>query len=106
MVHKICQILSENIGPQIVKIPVSKHDITEANSYFLQKPGFHQVIGCINVSHIPIKQPSENACDYFSYKMTHTINCQAVCDAFGKLINVDVTWPGSLKDARIFAKNG
>ena len=103
VVHEICQILSENIGPKIVKFPVSKQEVAEATGHFLQKFGFPQVIGCIDGTHIPIKQPSENSHDYFPYKMCYTITCQAICDAYGKFINVEVKWPGSVHDARIFA---
>ena len=58
---------------------------------------------CIDGIHIPIKQPSENSHDYFSYKVCYKINCQAICDAFGKFINVEVKGPGSVHDARVFA---
>ena len=79
VVHEIYQILSENIGPKIVKFPVSKQEVAEVTGHFLQKFGFPQVIGCIDGTHIPIKQPSENSHDYFSYKMCYTINCQVMC---------------------------
>ena len=65
--------------------------------------GFPQVIGCIDGTHIPIKQPSENAHDYYSYKMCYSLNVQGICDAFGRFINVEVKWPGSVHDARVFA---
>ena len=50
-----------------------------------------------------IKQPSENAHDYYSYKQFYSINCQAIYNAVGQFINVEVKWPGSLHDARVFA---
>ena len=106
VVHEICQILSENIGPKIVKFPVSKQEVAEATGYFLQKFGFSQVIRCIDGTHILFKQPSENSHDYFSYKMCYTINCQAICDAYGKFINVEVKWPGSIQDSRVFTNCG
>ena len=90
VVHEICQILSKYIGPKIVEFPVSKQEVAEATGHFLQKFGFSQVIGCIDGTHIPIKLPSENSHDYFSYNMCYTINCQAICDAYGKFINVEV----------------
>ena len=83
VVHKMCQILNESIGPKIVKFHVSKQEIAEATGRFLQKFGFPQVIGCIDGTHILMKQPSENFHVYFSYKICYTINCQAICDAYG-----------------------
>lgn len=70
---------------------------------FLQRIGFPQVISCIDGNHVPIKQPAENAHDYFSYKQYYSINCPAVCNAFGLFTNVEVKWPGSLHDARVFS---
>ena len=61
------------------------------------------MIGCIDRTQIPIKQPVANAHDYFSCKQTYSINCQAICNAFGQFTNVEVKWPGSLHDARVFS---
>ena len=49
------------------------------------------------------KQPFENAHDYYSYKLCYTLDCQAICNAFGQFINVEVKWSGSFHDARVFA---
>lgn len=67
------------------------------------KFGFPQAFACIDGTHIPIKQPTENAHDFFSYKMKYTINVQGVCDCRGVFIDVDMRWPGSLHDARVFS---
>lgn len=74
----------------------------ESATQFHQRFGFPQVIGCNDGTHIPIKQPSENAHDYYSYKQFYSLNCQAICDAVGRFINVEVKWPGSVHDARVF----
>lgn len=42
-----------------------------------------------------------NLHDYFSYKLCYTINCQAICDDYGRFTNVEVKWPGSVHDARV-----
>ena len=96
-------ILKKNIGPELIKFPETKEEVSTEISAFLQRFGFPQVIGCIDGTHIPIKQPVENAHDYFSYKQTYSINCQAICNAFGQFTNVEVKWPGSLHDARVFS---
>ena len=57
-------------------------------SCFLQKFRFLQVIGCVDGTHTLIKQPSENANNYFSYKLCFTLNCQAI-NVYGKFNNVE-----------------
>ena len=102
VVHEICDILAKKISPILIKFPVEKDEVLKATNVFVERFGFPQVIGCVDGTHIPIKQPSENAHDYYSYKMCYSLNCQAMCDAFGKFINVEIKWPGSVHDARVF----
>ena len=103
IVKEICTILSKHLGPKMIQFPVTKEEVLEGTTNFHKAFGFPQVIGCIDGTHIPIKQPSENAHDFYSYKLCYSINCQAVCDFSGKFINVEVRWPGSVHDARVFA---
>jgi len=105
IVFEICSILSKEIGPKMIKFPVEQTEVEETSSHFLNRFGFPNVIGCIDGTHIPIKQPTENPHDYFSYKLCYTLNCQAICDAYGKFLNVEVKWPGSVHDARVFANS-
>ena len=105
VVHEICKILTENVGPQLIKFPVEREEVMESTAQFLKRFGCPQTIGCVDGTHVPIKQPSENAHDYMSYKLFYSINCQAICNAFGQFINVEIKWPGSVHDARVFANS-
>ena len=58
------------------------------------------MIGCVEITHIPIKQTSH---DYFSYKMSYSINCQAICNAYGQFTTVEIRWSSSVHDARVSA---
>ena len=88
VVEEICTLISENIDPPFIVFPSEKNNVLNATSCFLQK--FPQIIGCVDGTHIPIKQPSGNAHDYFSYKLCYTLDCQAICDAYRKFINVEI----------------
>ena len=104
IIREICSILTHKIRKQLTKFPINnKEEVLKASSEFQARFGFPQVIGCIDDTHIPIKQPEENATDCYSYKMFYSINCQAICDAYGRLIKVEVKCPGSVHDARVFA---
>ena len=102
VIKEICGILAEKMAPELIKFPTAKAVVEKSSCRFLERFGFPQVIGCVDGTHIPIRQPSENSHDYFSYKMCYSINCQAICDAHGTFINVEIQWPGSVHDARVF----
>ena len=75
----------------------------KASSEFQARFAFPQEICFIDGTHIPTKRPEEDATDYYFYKMFYSIDCQAICDTYGRFINVEVKWPGSVHDARVFA---
>ena len=104
-VKEVCHILSKNIAPCMIKYLSSKAKVEKANREFLQKIGFPRVLGCIDGTHIPISEPQENPHDYFLYKMKYTMNVQAICDCNGRFMNIDIKWPGSLHDARVFCNS-
>jgi len=102
---EICEIIVNNLGAEYIKYPKTKEEVSKATDGFTKRFGFPQVIGCVDGTHIPIKRPTENAQDYFSYKMKYTLNCQAICNHHGHFIDVDIKWPGSVHDARVFANS-
>lgn len=102
-VNEVCNTITNYLGSIFIKYPVTKEEVQSAIDGFLQKFGFPQVIGCIDGTHIPIQQPNENAHDYL--QMKYTINCQEICNLNGKFINVEIKWPGSMHDARVFANS-
>ena len=102
-VKRVCLAINEHLGPTLLKTPTTVEEVELAVKNFQEKFGFPQVIGLVDGTHIPIKQPQENPHPYFSYKMKYTINAQAVCDHKGCFINVDIKWPGGTHDANVFA---
>ncbi len=106
VLYEICVIISTYIAPKLIKFPVEKEDVLTGMAQFSKRFGFPQVIGCIDGTHIPIQQPVADSHDYVCYKFFHSLNVQAVCDAYGRFIYVDVKWPGSVHDAKAFAHSG
>lgn len=105
VIREICHVLADKIGPKLIKFPQTVEDIELGISIFQKKFGFPQAIGCVDGTHIPIKRPSENSHDYFCYKQRFSINVQAICDANGLFTDVEIRWPGSVHDARVFANS-
>ena len=84
----------------------TEEELQEAASKFLLKFGLPQVAGCVDGTHVPIIQLTENPHDFFCYKMKYSLNCQAICVKKGLFVDVEVRWPGSVHDARIYENCG
>ena len=93
------------LGPQLIQFPTTTEGLNEVMARFESKFGFPMVVGCVDGTHIPIKQPNENAHDYFCYKLKYSLSVQAVCDENGLFLDVDCSWPGSVHDAKVFANS-
>lgn len=97
ILHQVCNSIN-----QIINFPASVDELKEATNRFEEKFDIPQVIGCVDGTHIRIKKPHENSQDYYCYKQFYSLNCQAICDEKGFFIDVEVRWPGSVHDARVF----
>ena len=72
---------------------------------FETKYGMINDFGCIDGTHIPKKNPVKDPADFFCYKQYFSLNVQAVCDSNGHFLDVDVNWPGSVHDAKVFGNS-
>ena len=104
-IHRVCNAINVVLGPELIKFPSTKEEIERVTSAFEAKFGFPHVVGCIDGTHIPIKQTTGNPHDYFCYKMKYSLNVQAICNEKGLFTDVDFSWPGSVHDARVFANS-
>ncbi|CAH2011546.1 unnamed protein product [Acanthoscelides obtectus] len=59
-------------------------------------------IGAIDCTHIPILNPFIHADEYVNRKNFASINVQATCNSNEEFTSVDVSWPGSVHDSRIW----
>lgn len=67
--------------------------------------GFPQTVGAIDGTHIPILQPQQGAADYYNRKGYYSVIMQAVVDFRGLFMDVNIGWPGKVRDARVLANS-
>ena len=69
VVRKVFRVLTKHLGAIYIKLPSSEQEIRQEIKQMENKYGFPQAFGCVDGTHIPITQPSENPHDYFGFKM-------------------------------------
>ncbi|XP_044763578.1 putative nuclease HARBI1 [Coccinella septempunctata] len=100
MVFKEIVEIIRQMMPQLISWPVNHQQAI--NVFRERSHGFPGVVGAIDGCHIPIKQPKNNATDYYNRKEFHSIILQGVCDHRMAFIDVFIGMPGRVHDARVF----
>ena len=72
---------------------------------FSQSFNFPQCAGAIDGSHIPVIPLALNHTDYYNRKGWYSVVLQAVVDHRYLFRDINIGWPGSVHDARVFAKS-
>ena len=107
----VCEITHETVDAIVMKLkgqyitfPTGEAQREVING-FESKWGFPQCVGAIDGSHIPVRAPLLNHTDYYNRKGWYSILVQAVVDHRYLFRNVNVGWPGSVHDARVFVNS-
>lgn len=87
---------------QWIKFPTSNNEIIEAKLLWQSKFRFPTAIGVLDCTHVGIQKPNRHGDEYINRKGNPTLNVQATCDASERFTSVDVSWPGSVHDSRIW----
>ena len=77
-------------------------DLAKTKAEFENMAGFPGVVGCVDGSYIPIPVPRDHGQRYINRKGFASMNLLAVCDSSLKFTFVNVGWPGSVHDARVY----
>ena len=96
IVRETCTIIVQTLLQQFP----GGNRLDELVDGFLTKWGVPQCVGAIDGCHIPTAM---NRTDYYNRKGWYSIILQGVVDHSYRFIDINVGWPGSVHDARVFA---
>ena len=102
IVHETCTAIVDCLLTQYIQFP-SGTRLQEVVDGFLMKWGVPMCVGAIDGSHIPICGTAMNHTDYYNRKGWYSVILQGVVDHSYRFIDINVGWPGSVHDARVFA---
>lgn len=85
-----------------IKFPATENEVMEAKTLWQDRFRFPSAIGVVDCTHVRIEKPSLHGDEYINRKGFPSLNVQATCNAREMFTSVDVSWPGSVHDARIW----
>ncbi|GLD61374.1 putative nuclease HARBI1 [Lates japonicus] len=105
MVHRVSKAIQGVFRRVIhfIRFP-NRNELEEICAGFQQlsgSPAFCKVAGSIDGCHVRIVPPGRFAADYFTRKLFHSVQFQAICDHKGRFLDVTVGFPGCVHDARV-----
>ena len=105
IVHETCRTIVDVLLNQYIHFPNSMDEINEVVNGFKMKFGMIQCLGSIDGSHIPVMPPALNHTDYYNRKGYYSMILQAVVDHNYMFRDINIGWPGSVHDARVFVNS-
>ena len=104
IIYRISLVLSQNLS-NCVTFPVDEEAMKSTMDKFYEIAEFPGIIGCVDGTQIRIQAPTLQEYEYVNRKGYHSLNVQLICNAYCKIINCVVKWPGSTHDSRILKES-
>ncbi len=105
VVNRVTTAISSHLVEKYISLPKTEAEVQGMAASFYKAFGFPQCIGAIDGTHIPLKKPSKNPVDFINRKGFYSLNVQACVDYSYCFFDVDIRWPGSVHDARVFSNS-
>ena len=100
VIGRVTQAISKYLGIRYIVLRTKQKELEKMVSNFYSAHGFRQCIGAVDNIHVDIKMPPHNA----NRKGHCTLNDQAAVD-YITVFYVNIQWPGSVRDPRIFSNS-
>lgn len=101
IIWQVCCAICTKVDDWI-KFPSTPDDMREAKREWQTKYKFPGAIGALDCTHVEILKPNVHGDEYLNRKGYFSINVQATANAKECFTSVDVQWPGSVHDSRIW----
>ena len=101
IVHETCEAICNVLLQEYIRFPKSD-ELETTIRRFEQKWGVPQCVGAIDGSHIPVCAPANMHTNYYNRKGWYSMLVQAVVDPDYLFTDLNIGWPGSVHDARVF----
>ena len=106
VIRAVCLAIIEKFQDELISFPDNNESWRVTIGEFASMFGMPNVVGAIDGSHIPINSPCpEMQRAFYNRKMFHSVILQGTVNAKGMFMDVNVGWPGSAGDPRVYASS-
>ena len=102
VLRRVVRALALDLAPKIICWPFGERQEAVEEGFRAKSRGFYGIVGAVDGCHIPIKAPLEDPVSYVNRKSFHSVLLQGICDHELLFTDIDVGWPGSVHDARVY----
>ena len=104
---EVARLVVKKLSPLFIQFPFEHDELFRLSRDFERLGQFPHVIGAIDGTHIDLERaPIVEGSSYFDRKKNYSIQMQAVVDNRGIFRDINIGWPGSVHDARVYSNSG